>query len=163
MKKTEFVADEDGLCLLSQPRATRKHRRGRWYRIANLIIAFALGALLFLLYLAEIRQTPNAEEGGEVFLFGIRVPETCLYRRILDRPCLGCGLTHGIVSLLDGNSHEAYRLHPSAVWVTVWMAAQMTLRLLLVLSPSRFFPSLLSDLSVSLATMVVSIYLPIAW
>ncbi len=163
MEKVKSENEDGSSSSCSLPGTKHLIRRERFYRTGYFIAALAFGTILLLLYLAEIRHVPDAGENDAIYLFGMRMPETCLYHRIFGRPCLGCGLTHGVVSLLDGKFHRASEIHPSSVWVTIWIATQMILRLVLVFSPSGFFPPLVPDLSISLASMVISIYLPIVW
>lgn len=140
------------------PKARPAPRRNG-YRILNITIASILAGVLLFLYLADVGPGSSGEPDG-IVLFGRQLPDTCIYRRLLNRECLGCGLTRAVVMLLDGHVEQAQQVHRSAIWVTLWVAAQIIVRLVLAifaLRPRSLWP----DLSVSLASMAAATYLPV--
>ena len=130
------------------------------YRILNVTIASVLTGFLLLGYLADVSAGQSGQPDG-IVLFGRRLPDTCIYRRLLNRECLGCGLTRAVVMLLDGHVEWAQQVHRSAIWVALWAAVQISVRSVLAifaLRPRSLWP----DLSASLASMAAAIYLPVA-
>lgn len=133
--------------------------RRNWYRILNITIASVLAGLLLLLYVADVGPGSSSEPDG-IVLFGVRVPNTCLYRRLLETECPGCGLTRALVLLLDRHVEQAQQVHRSAVWVALWLAAQIIVRLVLAafaIRPRSLWP----DFAASLTSMAAAIYLPV--
>jgi hypothetical protein len=127
------------------------------YRRANAIADLVL--VLVVLLLQQARATPAG--GGSVELWGHRVPEVCLSRRILGRPCPTCGLTRAVVLLLDGRVREARAMHRSAPWVALWLAAQIIWRVALALSGAHSRRLVVGDVVVSGATLLAATYLPL--
>lgn len=77
----------------------RRHR-GAW-------AVTGLGALVFGLLLTA--WTPSGDPRHGI----------CLYRRLLDLPCPGCGLTRGLAHLAKGEWLAALELHPLAPLVAL--------------------------------------------
>ncbi len=123
------------------------------YRTLNCAALALLGILTFLLWQAEVK-------GSSVTLWGWRLGVSCIHRRLTGNPCCGCGLTRGLVVVLNGSIGDASRLHPSAPWVGGWLGAQLLARAALALLASRAFRFWLLDLILSLATMVAAVQLP---
>jgi hypothetical protein len=46
-----------------------------------------------------------------------RAPEVCLIKRVIGRPCWGCGMTRAIATLLRGRIRKAIRYNPRVVIV----------------------------------------------
>ncbi len=62
--------------------------------------------------------------GGDIELDG--KPTICLFNNILDRECLGCGITKAILSLIKGQLNQAVHYNFSVIFVfpillTVWI------------------------------------------
>ena len=56
--------------------------------------------------------------------FAFDGPVWCLWRRLLDVECLGCGLTRAVCSLAHGRIVEATNLNP-LVWCVVTFSASL--------------------------------------
>jgi Protein of unknown function (DUF2752) len=84
---------------------------------AALACAFALllGALTLL-----------ARDGGHLSFFGKDLPPLC---RAETSPCPSCGLTRGMVAVLDGDFSAARTLHPSALAASLLLAFEVLLRI----------------------------------
>lgn len=132
------------------------------YKVTHIAISATLVMVLLILFLADVQPAPNINENRSTLL-GIQLPGMCIYRHLLGRPCPSCGMTRAVVSLLDGNAEAAAKFHPSAVWILLWMVAQIGVRLGLVQVAARIHLPWSVDLSLSLVTMIVCIYLPLVW
>jgi len=135
-------------------------REGTSYRICNTLIGLGLGGVLFLLYLGDVKTSPTGKIEGAT-LFGNTLPATCIYRNLFGTGCPGCGLTRAVILLLDGQADKASQLHPSAIWVTLWLAAQVLIRLVFGVLGSKVLSLWVADLTVSLGSMATAIYAPI--
>ena len=51
---------------------------------------------------------PNTES---VFLWGMRIPEICLSRVLLDLDCFSCGLTRSVTFTAHGEFSKAIEMH----------------------------------------------------
>lgn len=63
------------------------------------------------------------------FLFHFWTPSggpsrsVCLFRRTLDLPCPGCGLTRAFGALAKGEFAASWHLHPFAIWLSLELFA----------------------------------------
>ena len=74
-------------------------------RIHHAVILTVALVVLLSAALLEVRgQT-------QVAVFGLVLPEVCLWRRMLGWNCPGCGLTRSFVSLAHGDVAAAWRFH----------------------------------------------------
>ena len=66
--------------------------------------------------------------------------ELCPIRMLFGIPCMGCGLTHSALCLLQGHFRESFSYCPLTVFVLLSMASAMLLRFRLC----KFSPALLA-------------------
>ena len=142
--------------IIGSRRAATERQRAA-YRIVNLAV---LGGLVLLAVLLQQAKAP-VSGSGPVELWGHRVPDLCLNKRITGRPCPGCGLTRGLVTFFDGRVHAARATHPAAPWVGAWIVVQMAWRAALALLTRRLRPRPLTDASFSTAALLAACYLPL--
>ena len=62
-----------------------------------------------MLLLAALFQLPDATH---VSFLGWTLPEICLWRRMFDMNCPGCGLTRACVAAVHGQPTLSFRFHP---------------------------------------------------
>jgi hypothetical protein len=125
-------------------------------RAANLTLCLFLIALAAILFQAEV---PDASDA--VYLWGKRLHESCLIKQITGKPCPTCGLTRAVVLLFDGRFAEARTMHPSALWVGLWITIQIFLRAVFVVRPVSTYRLLIFDMVFSFITFVAAELLPI--
>jgi hypothetical protein len=132
--------------------------RGRLvYRPLHVALLCIVVAAVGLLCQADVgRSTEDA-----VVLWGRELPSTCIHRSLTGRDCPGCGLTRSVVLALGGRLAEARAMHPSGLWVTVWLLAQVIWRLGTVISAGRVRIRWGTDVGISLAALWLAVYLPI--
>ncbi|MBX3471749.1 MAG: DUF2752 domain-containing protein [Planctomycetes bacterium] len=109
-----------------RPALVMADRRPGRYDVLELLLFVAVLALAALTPPRDAQGRPNAplrtalEEttGGGL----------CVWKRVTDRPCAGCGLTRGFVQLAHGEVVAALRLNPLTpvvfAWVT-WRALEL--------------------------------------
>lgn len=129
----------------------------RIYWTANLCI-FLLGLLsLTVLRIAEV--DPSAES---LSVAGRRIPSMCMYRKVLGRPCPGCGLTRSMALYLHGQPGAARQVHPGGPWTLLWAAAQLVVRAAMLWFRPYPGPALLAaDVAVFCLSMLAAAYLPL--
>lgn len=104
-----------------------------------------LELLLFALVLALAFATPARTPAGEPNAPLMRTIDEatggglCLWKRLLDRPCAGCGLTRGFVQLAHGDLVEALHLNPMTPVVFAWVAWHTLGKLVLVVGRRELF------------------------
>lgn len=99
---------------------------------------------VLVLALAALLQVTPARDG--VMLFGWRLPESCLAKRVTDVGCPGCGLTRSFVLGVRGDP-EAFRLHPLGPALLLLLVAQVPYRAARLLRARRVERAGLVDLS----------------
>jgi hypothetical protein len=69
-----------------------------------------IGSVLVLALAASLQ----IENGARVVVpsLGLVLPEVCTFRRLLDLPCAGCGLTRSFISLAHGDFLGGLSYHP---------------------------------------------------
>ena len=127
------------------------------YRIFNLSACFLLSLPALTLWL--VKASPN--DPDTFLLWGHRLPQACIYKRLTGRPCLGCGMTRGLCFFFKGEVDQAQEMHPSATWVGSWLAVQIVLRLFFGIVHSIERRVWLPDVIFSLVSLTLVIYLPI--
>ncbi|MCX7429253.1 MAG: DUF2752 domain-containing protein [Planctomycetia bacterium] len=145
-------ARADAVPLYPVDRAARLSHKRLYFR-GNLA---ALAVVLLALGLA---RTAVVADGG-LWVFGCRLPETCLSKLILGRPCIGCGLTRSVVLAVADRWTESRALHPGGIWLAGWLVLQTAARAaLLPVQPSR--PIVWQvDLGASLVSLLAVLYVP---
>ncbi len=98
------------------------------------------------------------------YLWGKLIPRYSLNEVIFGNPGPGVGMMRSVVLFLDGRSGDAILMHPSAIWVSIWLLLQVVIRLTLVFSavliPRYFW---IGDLSISMLGFAVATYIPIIY
>lgn len=125
---------------------------GDRYCRANLVLAAAAAALIALAALAE------AGPGG-IYLFGRRLPETCLHRVLTGRPCPGCGMGRSIVLAVQLRLGASRATHPAGVFLAAWLLAQAAARVALALVRPKGRRAWIADVGVSSAGFVAAVNL----
>ena len=64
-----------------------------------------------------------------VILWGWRIPEVCLYQRLLEVDCLGCGMTRSTVYALQGELTKALEHHILGPILALGVVVQTVYRL----------------------------------
>ena len=101
------------------PRAARTFDRAY---IGNELFLFGL---CLLVVLASMLLQPSDDA---VFLFGWKVPPLCVWQNLLNRQCLGCGMTRAFTYMGHGDIVGAFRVHKAGPAVFLLVAAQVPLR-----------------------------------
>jgi hypothetical protein len=129
-------------------------RPARWYFRVNLV---ALAMLLVALGLARTARVVDEQ----LFFLECRVPETCMSKLLLGRPCIGCGITRSVVLAVAGQWSQSRACHPSGVWLAGWLLLEAVTRImLLVARPGRLLVWRV-DLTLSLAGLFAVLYVPV--
>lgn len=86
---------------------------------------------LSIILLSFIIQDPGA--GAEnLYIFGLQIPPTCLYKLMNGFPCPGCGLTRCFVSISHGNFANAFAYHKVGILLYFVILFDIFLRLYLI-------------------------------
>jgi len=148
-------SSDDPVPLIPLRAADDRAARTRAYAVGNAIV---LGLLVGMLGLAWMARPVD----GRIVLFGRTMPETCFYKRMTGRPCVGCGTTRSLVLAVHGRWAESRAMHPSGIWFLGFLLCQFLLRAsLLVVHPAP--PNAIScvDPIASAVLMLLALYLPI--
>ncbi len=84
---------------------------------ANVLITSIL--IIFLLLLLN---------NHHVYLSSI--PHFCLFQKILNIPCPGCGVTRSLLSMSNWNLSLAWQFNPAGVFLLFYIIAQVPLRII---------------------------------
>ena len=127
----------------------------RRYVLADLVVLLATAVCLIAAWLLK-------EGDGRVTLLGWPVPETCLWKSELGRPCPGCGLTRSLALAVHGRWGDSLAAHPSGIWLAAFLVAQAGGRAaLLALRPRGWARLWWADLAGSLAALAAATVVPV--
>ena len=148
-------ASDDPVPLAPVAPAGGRAARARGYAVANAIV---LPVVLLVLWLAWMAEPAD----GRIVLFGYRLPEGCVYKRMTGRPCLGCGTTRSLVLAADARWAESRAMHPSGIWLLGFLLCQVLLRTaLLVIRPPAGTVLSCVDPILSAVLLLLVLYLPL--
>ena len=123
--------------------------------VANVVVLLAAAVCLFAAWLLKPGD-------GRVTLLGWSVPETCLWKSELGRPCPGCGLTRSVSLAVHGRWGDSQASHPSGIWLAGFLAAQAAWRAaLLAIRPRGWRRFWWADLAGAMAAMAAATVLPV--
>ena len=88
--------------------------------------------------LAKLRISSGAQPHWALFLSSllalfapfllIHIPHICLFRKLLGIPCPGCGILHGMASLLQMHIAAAWVSNPAAFFLAAFLVFQLIAR-----------------------------------
>ena len=88
----------------------------------NVTILLLAGMVVFASMI--LSPTPTV-----VSFFGWPIPELCVFRRLMDMNCPGCGLTRSFVFLGHGQLSDAWRMNPVGPLLYFVVVSQIPWRL----------------------------------
>jgi len=81
-----------------------------------------------ILILAAVLEV-NANQRVVVPLLQLEIPELCLWRRLANMHCPGCGLTRGFIHLMHGDFASAWRTNAAGWLVFLAVSVQIPYRI----------------------------------
>ena len=94
--------------------------------IVDLSVCIGCACILMLAALLEV----NARGSVVVPLLELELPEACLWQRMVQMSCPGCGLTRGFIHLMNGDFLAAWRMNAAGWLVFLLIISQIPYRLL---------------------------------
>jgi len=120
---------------LPAPAAKIVPRPDPLYHTVILVICTAVLVLSLLLSVREERQVL-------VPIFGVPLPELCMFKRMTGMGCPGCGMTRCFISLAHGDLRSAWRYNPAGPLLFAILAFQIPFRLVQLFRIRRGLPEL---------------------
>lgn len=93
----------------------------RSYHCVLLVLAAAVLVAAFVLQVRDQRVL--------VPVLDRYLPESCLFKSLLNFGCPGCGLTRSFIHIAHGQPADAWRMNPAGIFAFVLVASQVPYRL----------------------------------
>ena len=66
----------------------------------------------------------------------VSIPHFCVFQKLLDIPCPGCGVTRSIFAVAKGNIFSAWKFNPAGLFLFFYFVAQIPLRIIVLKYPT---------------------------
>ncbi len=57
------------------------------------------------------------------------IPHLCIFQKILNVPCPGCGVTRSVFAIAGGDVSSAWKFNPAGLFLFIYFLAQIPLRI----------------------------------